>query len=247
MPNLKTSVGNLIKMNDIYGKIFDYYFEKLNDDFFLYSKRDFAVFVLLKTIKFCRSPSFYNFLLVCLFKCRLLQSQPECLLLLQIVAKCLMIVFTERYVDFFMANGGLIGMRKYFDEIKKEDLRSFVSRHANSEIPTFEDVFKIVREFDEYDFMDFDIGDSELQYVYDYYYPFDEILIIGDNLKLPESPVTLNIDDENKTIVCLMYKLVITSEQELNRALMKCSFCGEKCFKYLLSQVLYRLHTKRKE
>ncbi|GIY98516.1 hypothetical protein CEXT_301111 [Caerostris extrusa] len=244
---LKRAWKTLIKMNDIYGKIFDYYFEKLNDDYFLYSKRDFAVFVLLKSIKFCRSPSFYNFLLACLLVCRLLQSQPQCLLLLQIVAKCLMIVFAERYVDFFMANGGLIGMRKYFDEIKKVDLRSFVSRHANSEIPTFEDVFKIVREFDEYDFMDFDIGDSELQYVYDYYYPFDEILIIRDNLKLPESPVTLHMEDENNKIEHLLLELGISTVEAVNRIQTKCSFCGEKFFKYLLSQVLYRLHTKPKE
>ncbi|GIY79423.1 LIM domain kinase 1 [Caerostris extrusa] len=207
---LKRAWKTLIKMNDIYGKIFHYYFEKLDDDYFLYSKRDFAVFVLVKSSKFCRSPSFYNFLLVCLFMRSLLQSQPECLLLHQIVAKCLFIVFKEQYADFFMANGGLVGMRKYFDEIK-EDLRSFVSRHANSEnggilIPTFEDVFKIVTEFDEYDFMEFGIGDSELEYVYDYH-PFDEILIIRDTLKLPESPVTLNIEDENYKIEYLLHEL----------------------------------------
>ncbi|GIY04882.1 hypothetical protein CDAR_183731 [Caerostris darwini] len=143
------------------------------------------------------------------------------------MAKCLHVVFKKQYADFFMANGGLIGMRKYFDEIKREDLRSFIARHANAEIPTFEDVFEIVKEFDKYDFMDFDIGDSELEYLYDYYYPDEDKQTIGDNLKLQESPVTLNMEDENKTIVCLMYKLGITSEQEVNRALMKCSFCGE--------------------
>ncbi|GIX91430.1 hypothetical protein CDAR_477351 [Caerostris darwini] len=143
-------------------------------------------------------------------------------------------------------------MRKYFDEIKKEDLRSFVSRHANSEnggilIPTFEDVFKIVTEFDEYDFTDFGIGDSELEYVYDYYHPFDEILIIRDTRKLPESPVTLNIAEENNKIEYLLSELGISSVQEVNRAQTKCSFCVEKCFKYLLFHVLYRLHTNPKE
>ncbi|GIY78741.1 hypothetical protein CEXT_119731 [Caerostris extrusa] len=78
-----------------------------------------------------------------------------------------------------MANGGLRG--KYFDEIEKEDLRSFAFHHANSEnedilIPTFEHVFEIVREFDECDFMDFDIGHSELEYLYDYYYPYEDKL-----------------------------------------------------------------------
>ncbi|GIY79424.1 hypothetical protein CEXT_738981 [Caerostris extrusa] len=33
----------------------------------------------------------------------------------------------------FMANGGLTGMRKYFDEIKEEDLRSFIFYNANSD------------------------------------------------------------------------------------------------------------------
>ncbi|GIY98515.1 hypothetical protein CEXT_301101 [Caerostris extrusa] len=149
-------------MDDIYGKIFEYYFEKLNQDCFLYSKRDFTAFVLTKSFKFCRSPSFYNFLLVCLFMCCLLESQPECLLLVQIMAKCHHIVFKKQHADFFMANGGLIEMRKYLDEIKREDLRSFIARHANSEIPTFTILNTSSKEFDEYDFMDFDIGDSEL-------------------------------------------------------------------------------------
>ncbi|GIZ01869.1 hypothetical protein CEXT_171301 [Caerostris extrusa] len=248
---LKRVWKTLIKINDIYGKIFDYYFEKLNSDYFLYSKRNFAVFVLVKSSKFCRSPSFFNFLLVCLFMCSLLQSQPECVLLHQIMAKCLFIVFKERYADFFTANGGLTGMRKYLDEIKKEDLRSFVSRHANSEngsilIPTFEDVFKIVTEFDEYDFIDFDIRDSEVQYVYDYYHPFDEILITRDNLKLPKSAVTLNNGDESYQIEYLLLELGISSVQEVNRAQTRCSFCGEKCFKYLFFQVLHILCTKPK-
>ncbi|GIY11053.1 hypothetical protein CEXT_200381 [Caerostris extrusa] len=35
--------------------------------------------------------------------------------------------------NFFEANGSLNGMLKYLDEIKEEDLRSFISRNANSE------------------------------------------------------------------------------------------------------------------
>ncbi|GIZ01865.1 hypothetical protein CEXT_171271 [Caerostris extrusa] len=80
------------------------------------------------------------------------------------MAKCLMIVFKEQYVDFFMENGGLSGMLKYFDEIEKEDLRSFACRHANSQNK-------------------------------------------GDNLKLPESPVTLHLEDENNKIEHLLHTL----------------------------------------
>ncbi|GIX88832.1 hypothetical protein CEXT_172901 [Caerostris extrusa] len=163
------------------------------------------------------------------------------------MAKCLTIVFKEKYADFFMVNDGLNGMRNYFDEIKKEDLRSFACRHANSEdggilIPTFEDVFKIVREFDEYDFMKFDIKYSELKLLYDYYYPYEEIQTLGDNLKLPESPVTLHLEDENNKTEQLLHKLGISSVRAVNRIHRKCSFCGEKCCKYLMFQALYRLH-----
>ncbi|GIY94506.1 hypothetical protein CEXT_663101 [Caerostris extrusa] len=98
---LKRALKTIKKMNDIYGKIFDYYFRKLNNVNFLHSKRDFAEFVVVRSMDFCESPSFYNFLLVCLFMCRLLQSQPECLLLLQTAAKCLMILYYHRYADFY--------------------------------------------------------------------------------------------------------------------------------------------------
>ncbi|GIY44644.1 hypothetical protein CEXT_223161 [Caerostris extrusa] len=82
--------------------------------------------------------------------------------------------------------------------------------------------------------MDFDIGDSELEYLYDYYYPFEEEQTIGDNLKLQESPVTLNMEDENNAIVCLMYKLVITSEQENLKTNLGSPAEGESDTEYIL-------------
>ncbi|GIX91425.1 hypothetical protein CDAR_477331 [Caerostris darwini] len=245
---LKRALKTIKKMNDIYGKIFDYYFRKLNNVNFLHSKRDFAEFVLVRSMDFCESPSFYNFLLVCLFMCRLLQSQPECLLLLQTAAKCLVILYYQRYADFFMANGSLTGMRKYFDEIKKEDLRSFIFYNAKSDdegilIPTFEDVFEIVTKFDLYNFIAFNMGDTELEYLYDNCYPSEEI--VGDNLKSQESHATLDMEEDNK-IEYSLEELGISSEETVNRVQMKCSYCEEKCFKYLLFQVLYRLRNESK-
>ncbi|GIX88825.1 hypothetical protein CEXT_172881 [Caerostris extrusa] len=55
--------------------------------------------------------------------------------------------------------------------------------------------------------MDFDIGDFELEYVYDYYHPLSKSTIIRDNLKLPESLVTLNVEDENNKIEDLLLSL----------------------------------------
>ncbi|GIY04884.1 hypothetical protein CDAR_183741 [Caerostris darwini] len=245
---LKRAWKTIQKMDGIYGTIFDYYFKNLSHDHFLYSKKDFAAFVLVRSLDFSRSPSFYNFLLVCLFMCRILQSQSQCLLLVEIMAKCLVIVYSRRYEDFFMANGGLTGMRMYFDEIKKEDLRSFISRHANSQnegilIPAFEDVFEIVAEFEEYNVVNFYMEDSELQYLYDNCYPFIDMQIVNENLKLPKTSVTLNIEDENYKIEYVLEKLRISSERAVNRVQTKCSYCGEKCSKYLMFQVLYRLHT----
>ncbi|GIY11054.1 hypothetical protein CEXT_200391 [Caerostris extrusa] len=133
-----------------------------------------------------------------------------------------------------MANGGLTGMRKYFEEIKKEDLRSFVSRHANSEnggvlIPNFNDVFNIVKQFDEYDSMYFEIGVSELAYSYDYYCPDKENHIFTEKLKLSSLPLAI---DENMKAEFLFYILDICSNQLANRARKSCSYCGEKCFKF---------------
>ncbi|GIY79426.1 hypothetical protein CEXT_738991 [Caerostris extrusa] len=242
---LKGAWKTIKKMDDIYGRIFDDYFENLNDYHFLYSKKDFADFVLIRCHDFCESLSFYNFLLVCLFMCRLLRSQPECLLLLQTAAKCLYIVYAQRYADFFIANGGLAGMRKYFDETEEEDFRSVICRQANSEeedilIPTFEDVFEIVTEFDEFDVANFKIGDNALKYLCANYYPFEEIQTVRDNLKLSESSLPLNIEDENNTIEFLLEEFDISSEKTVNRIQTKCSYCGEKCFKYLMFQVLFR-------
>ncbi|GIY78737.1 hypothetical protein CEXT_119711 [Caerostris extrusa] len=240
---LKRVSKTIKKMEDIYGKIFDDYFEKLNDDYYLCSIKYFAQFVLARIPDFCKSPSFYNFLLVCLFMCLLLQSQPQCLLLVKTAAKCVAIVYSQRYEDFFMANGGLTGMRKYFDEIEEEDLRSFVSSHVNRGIliPTFEDVLKIVREFDEFGIGNTQIGDTDLKYLHDDYYPFEEIHNVRRSLKLSKFPETLNFQDENKTLEYLLENLSISSGRAVNRLQTKCSYCGEKCFKYVMFHVLFRL------
>ncbi|GIX73800.1 hypothetical protein CDAR_106771 [Caerostris darwini] len=232
------------KMDDICGKIFEWYFVKLKEDEVLHSKTDLVKFLLVKSFHFCRSPSFYNFLLVCLFMCRPLKSRPRCLLLLQVVAKCLYIVFNKRYADFFKANGGLIGMRKYFDEIHNEDLRLFIYRHANSEnggvlIPTFKDVLDIVTEFDGCDFRYFDLGASGLGYLYDYYSE-EESLIVKDKIKLSPLPQAVVVEDENKKLELLFERLGISSNQIVIRARTRCSYCGEKCFKYLMFQLCVR-------
>ncbi|GIY94502.1 hypothetical protein CEXT_663081 [Caerostris extrusa] len=165
---------------------------------------------------------------------------------------CLDIVYSQRYADFFIANGGLTGMRKYFDETEEEDLRSVFCRQANSEeedilIPTFEDVFEIVTKFDEFDVANFKIGDNVLEYLYTNYYPFEEIQTVRDNLKLSESSLPLNVEDENNTIEFLLEEFDISSEKTVNRIQTKCSCCGEKCFKYLMFQVLFRLHALPEE
>ncbi|GIY74507.1 hypothetical protein CEXT_232411 [Caerostris extrusa] len=113
----------------------------------------------------------------------------------------------------FMANGGLIGMRKYFDEIKKEDLRSFIYRHANSEsgcvlIPNFNDVFNIIKQFDEYDSVYFEIGASELAYLYDYYCPDEDNRISADYLKLSSLPMAIDEKDENRKMELLCFRLI---------------------------------------
>ncbi|GIX88837.1 hypothetical protein CEXT_172921 [Caerostris extrusa] len=145
---------------------------------------------------------------------------------------CLDIVYSQRYADFFIANGGLTGMRKYFDETEEEDLRSVFCRQANSEeedilIPTFEDVFEIVTKFDEFDVANFKIGDNVLEYLYTNYYPFEEIQTVRDNLKLSESSLPLNVEDENNTIEFLLEEFDISSEKTVNRIQTKCSCCGK--------------------
>ncbi|GIY81198.1 hypothetical protein CDAR_435111 [Caerostris darwini] len=244
LQTLTRVITTLPKMNDIYGKIFHCYFERLKEDKILHSKKDFAKFLLVKSYHFCRSPSFFNFLLVCLFMCRLLQSQPQCLSLLRVVTKCFIVVFKESYDDFFMANGGLIGMRKYFDEIAEEDFRSFIGRHVNSEkggilIPTFNDVLNIVKQFHKDDFRDFDI---DLKFLYVYYYPEGGNYISTDELKLSSLPPETDVEDENRKIEDLIYKLGINSNEIANRARKRCSYCGEKCFKYLMFQIYYKMH-----
>ncbi|GIY68429.1 hypothetical protein CDAR_463361 [Caerostris darwini] len=136
-------------------------------------------------------------------------------------------------------------MRKYFDEIEEEDFRSFVSSHANGGIliPTSEDALKIVREFG---IPNSKIKGTHLKYLHDDYYPFQEMHNNRCSLKLSKSPETLNIQDENKIIEYLLENLSISSEQAVNRLQTKCSYCGEKCFKYVMFQVLFRLRGRRR-
>ncbi|GIY01836.1 hypothetical protein CDAR_52181 [Caerostris darwini] len=174
-PILKRAVEAINKMNEIYGRIFDDYFKKLNENGFFCSTYGLTRFVLKRCPDFCQSPSFYNFLLVCLFLYRLIKSHPECFLLVETVAKCMLIIYTKQYEEFFEANGSLNGMLKYLDEIKEEDLRSFISRNANSEnggilIPTFEDVLKIVNKFND----DYMLQEWQQDYLYEFQYPFEE-------------------------------------------------------------------------
>ncbi|GIY55618.1 hypothetical protein CEXT_162451 [Caerostris extrusa] len=140
-------------------------------------------------------------------------------------------VFKERYDDFFMANGGLVRMRKYFDEIQNEDLGLFTSRHANSEnggilIPIFNDVLNIVKQFDEDEFMDFDI---DLAFLYIYYYPDDEKKYnFTDKLKLSSLPPETDVEDENRKIEYLIYKLGICSEEMAKTELERGVLIAEK-------------------
>ncbi|GIY31572.1 hypothetical protein CDAR_595971, partial [Caerostris darwini] len=169
-------------------------------------------------------------------------SQPECFLLVEVVAKCMILIYIKRYETFFEANGSLIGMQRYLDEIKEEDLRSFIVSNANSEnggilMPTVEDVLKVVNKFDEDDMRHFFLQEWEQDYLYKFQYPFEEeSQQVGSNLKISESPVYLDVEFEKGVIKILLRNLDITSKQTAKRARKKCSFCGEKCFKYLMCQ-----------
>ncbi|GIX73798.1 hypothetical protein CDAR_106761 [Caerostris darwini] len=91
--------------------------------------------------------------------------------------------------------------------------------------------------FDEYDSVYFEIGVSELAYLYDYYCPDEENRIFTDKLKLSSLRLAIDEKDENRKMELLFYRFGICSNQLANRARKSCSYCGEKCFKYLMFQV----------
>ncbi|GIX97831.1 hypothetical protein CDAR_294151 [Caerostris darwini] len=138
-------------------------------------------------------------------------------------------------------------MRKYLDEIQNEDLRLFTHRHANSEnggilFPTFNDVLNIVKQFDKDDFRNIYI---DLPFLNLHYYPEEKNNISTDKLKLSSLPLKTDVEDENKKIEHLIYKLGICSAERVSRAFKRCSYCGAKCFKYLMFHIYFEMGTTR--
>ncbi|GIY07187.1 hypothetical protein CEXT_809141 [Caerostris extrusa] len=241
-------------MTEIYGHIFDEYFNKRfnENNEVLYSRKKFAEFIVVRCLDFCTSPSFFNFLIVFLFMMRLLKSQQrDCYLVFQILAKCLMLIYNKRYVVFFEQNGGVMGMWKYLKEI--EDLSNFLLENEDSEdmlILSPQKVGDIIDAFDKYDRY-YQMDEFELNYLYEFHFNLVDIVAVKDNLKMLDLPMSLDIEEETKklefifnglkinqnsnileeedsTIEYLMDDLYICGDENTAGIKKICSYCGEK-------------------
>ncbi|GIZ04672.1 hypothetical protein CEXT_761441 [Caerostris extrusa] len=153
-------------------------------------------------------------------------------------------------------------MGKYLNEIK--DFSNFILENEDSEdmlILSPQNVSDIVDAFDKYDRY-YQMDEFEVNYLYEFY--FNGVVVeVKDNLKLLELPMSLdiaeetrklefilngpkmeqnsNILDEDSKIEYLIDDLCI-NEYEIIAGIKKtCSYCGEKCFKYLLFQLHKRI------
>ncbi|GIY98519.1 hypothetical protein CEXT_301141 [Caerostris extrusa] len=78
-------------------------------------------------------------------------------------------------------------------------------------MPTFEAVLEIVNKFDEDDMRHFFLQEWEQDYLYKFQYPFEEeSQQVGNNLKISESPVYLDVEFEKGVIT----KKVITNNNK---------------------------------
>ncbi|GIY16259.1 hypothetical protein CEXT_814961 [Caerostris extrusa] len=235
------------KMRDVYGGIFDEYFEiELKGSKVLNSKKDFMRFVVTRALDICEVPTFLNFLLVCLFMSRLIRSQHECFMLVHVLAKCLTLIYCLRFVKLFENNGGLIGMRKYCESLKPEDLIDIISNKANHDfenrsIYTPEDVSEIVLMFDDFDY-EFEITKIHLDYLYNISNSVIDVAGRYDNLKKLESkPDPSKIEEETENISFVLDDLDIEKTPMAEKVHKKCSYCDEKCLKYVMFQASGRL------
>ncbi|GIY49769.1 hypothetical protein CDAR_118411 [Caerostris darwini] len=153
-----------------------------------------------------------------------------------------------------------MGMWKYLKEIK--DLSNFLLEKEDSEdmlILTPLKVGDIVDAFDKYDRY-YQMDEFELNYLYEFHFNLVDIGAVKDNLKMLDLPMSLDIEEETRklefilnglkidqnsnileeedsTIEYLMDDLDIWEDENTAGIKKMCSYCGEKCFKYLLFQI----------
>ncbi|GIY01046.1 hypothetical protein CDAR_459471 [Caerostris darwini] len=149
-------------------------------------------------------------------------------------------------------------MWKYLNEIK--DFSNFILENEDSEdmlILSPQNVSDIVDAFDKYDRY-YQMDEFELNYLYEFHFK-GVVVEVKDNLKLLELPLSLGIEeetrklefilngpkmeqnsnilDEDSKIEYLIDDLCIDEYEIIDGIKKMCSYCGEKCFKYLLFQL----------
>ncbi|GIY21155.1 hypothetical protein CDAR_455511 [Caerostris darwini] len=160
-------------------------------------------------------------------------------------------------------------MRKYFKEI--EDIWNFILENEDSDdmlILSPQNVVDIVDAFDKYDGY-YQMDEFELNYLYEFHFNGVDILGVKDNLKILELPMSLDIEEEtrklefisnwlkrvqNSNILAEDSKIeyliddLCIDECDVMAGIKKmCSYCGEKCFKYLLFQIQKRMSYVREQ
>ncbi|GIY25280.1 hypothetical protein CEXT_272571 [Caerostris extrusa] len=151
-------------------------------------------------------------------------------------------------------------MWKYLNE----DFSNFFLENEDSEdmlILSPQNVGDIVDAFDKYDRC-YQMDEFEMNYLYEFH--FNGVVVeVKDNLKLLELPMSLDIAEETRKLEFILNGLKIEQnsnildedskieylidylcidEYEIIAGIKKmCSYCGEKCFKYLLFQLHKRI------
>ncbi|GIY16264.1 hypothetical protein CEXT_815011 [Caerostris extrusa] len=253
----------IIEMKKIYGtKVFDEYFEKKfkENDNLLHSKKAFVRFVLVRCFDFCEAPTFFNFLTMCYMITRVQQTLPKCYLILHLLAKCITLMHAKRYREFFDKFNGLVGLRQNFDRIYYNTLPHYVSCQAHSRfvnnirIHNYDNVCDVVEGYDQFEDECFKLFECDLSYIYDIYISKIDPENIQDNLKMPESSsASPDIEEQISEIELMLDDLHMCSEGNFKKSSVsdkikeRCSFCGENCYKYVMSEVTYRIEKRKSE
>lgn len=212
------------------------------------SKEKFMCFVLSRSMRVSRSPTFFSFMLVCVLVDTIIQgvSKPldlECFTLAKMASNCLIAIFYRQYVDLFCKENGFEGLTSYCEKLNdwllnnSSDIDSETESEKSSvdlenlTLPDSDKVIELLQNLKKTDDVDFMLTDFEKMLLYD----CDSVPSVIE----PSKDIFIKLGDssDSSKIECLetLQNLNIKSEHTLERLKIICELCKDNCYKHVVS------------
>ncbi|CAL1263949.1 unnamed protein product [Larinioides sclopetarius] len=228
------------EFTEVTGKIF---MTDVKDGFA--SKSKFMCFILSRCMKLSETPTFFSFILICIFVHKVISDifrflEIECFTVAKIASKCLIAAFYRHYADFFDNENGFEGLANYCEKLNEtvlyssdedsESERSSVGLEVCT-FPNNDEITDIIYSLKEIDGTNSLLSDFEKKLLYE-----------RDSLSLDIDPsedifIPLGDSSESNTMKCLdiaISNMNIKSKYILEHLDEVCPLCKDNCYRHVV-------------